>query len=80
MCLAVPGKVLSIEEGKGLFCKGVVDFGGVSKMISLSLVDEVKVGDYVVVHAGFALNVIDEAEAERVLNYLQEMDEMSSTF
>ena len=53
---------------------GVVDFGGVSKTVSLNLIEEVQVGDYVVVHAGFALNVIDEEEAIRVFNYLKEME------
>ncbi len=76
MCLAIPGKIVEICGEDPVARTGTVDFGGVSKEINLSFVPEAKTGDYVLVHAGFALNTIDEAEAERVLDYLREIDEL----
>ena len=76
MCLAVPGKILSIKEGDAVFRRGRVNFGGIVKDVSLAYVPEVKIGDYVLVHVGFALSVIDEIEAERVFEYLREMGEL----
>ncbi|MFA6028898.1 MAG: HypC/HybG/HupF family hydrogenase formation chaperone [Elusimicrobiota bacterium] len=77
MCLAVPGKVLSIgvPDGGGL-TRGRVDFGGTVKDVCLAYTPEAKVGDYVIVHVGFALNVIDEDEALKTLSLLSEMDAM----
>jgi len=75
MCLAVPGKVLSIS-GQDLNLAGKVSFGGIVKEVSLAYVPEVKVGDYVVVHVGFALSIVDEAEANKVFEYLAEMGEL----
>lgn len=77
MCLAVPGKLLSVEGDDGLNRLGKVSFGGVVKEVSLACVPEAKPGDYVVVHVGFALSVVDEAEASRVFEYLREMDELA---
>jgi len=76
MCLAIPGKIVSIEEADATFRTGRVDFAGIIKSISLSYVPEAKIGDYVLVHVGFALSVIDEAEAKQVFEYLSRMDEL----
>jgi hydrogenase expression/formation protein HypC len=77
MCLAVPGKIVSIEddtgENQGFLKKGKVSFGGVLKEVSLAYVPEAKVGDYVIVHVGFALSILDQAEAEETLNYLEQL-------
>ena len=77
MCLAVPGRVLSMTGGDELSRTGKVSFGGVVKEVNLAYVPEVKVGDYVVVHVGFALSVVDEAEANQVFDYLRQMEELS---
>jgi hydrogenase expression/formation protein HypC len=65
MCLAIPGKVQNVEGDEPAFLSGKVDFGGVRKEIRFAFTPEVKPGDYVLVHVGFALRVIDEEEAER---------------
>ncbi len=74
MCLAVPGKLMSIEGDDPLLRTGRVSFGGIIKEINLSLVPEVAVGDYLLVHAGFAISTIDEEEANRVFSLLDEID------
>jgi hydrogenase expression/formation protein HypC len=76
MCLAIPGKVTSVSGEDPLLRSGKVDFGGVLKEVSLAYVPEVKVGDYVIVHVGFALSRVDEAEANQVFEYLREMQEL----
>lgn len=76
MCLAVPGKVLSIEGDDPLFMTGSVDFGGVRREVSLACTPDVEIGQYVLVHVGLAISVIDEAEAHKVLGYLEEMGEI----
>ena len=77
MCLAVPGKILSIDSGtEELMRFGKVNFGGIVKDVNLAYVPEAKIGDYVIVHVGFALNTVDEAEAEKVFEYLREMDSL----
>lgn len=73
MCLAVPGQIQSIE-GAEMERTGKVSFGGVVKSILLACVPEVKVGDYVMVHAGFAIGIVDEKEALETLKYLAAMD------
>ena len=73
MCLAVPGKILSIAGEDALLRSGRVDFGGIVKEISLAYTPEATLGDYVLVHVGFALTVIDAAEAERVFQHLDEI-------
>jgi hydrogenase expression/formation protein HypC len=75
MCLAVPGKVIS-TQGEALNRTGKVSFGGVMKEVSLAYVPEAVIGDYVIVHVGFALSKVDEAEAERVFSYLEAMDDL----
>ncbi len=77
MCLAVPGKIISIEGSDPLLRYGKVDFGGILKQISLAYVPEAKVGDYVLVHVGFAISIIDETEAQEVFEYLRRMDELA---
>ena len=72
MCLAIPGKVVGIAEENGLRM-GRVDFGGVVKRVCLDYVPEVEVGDYTIVHVGFALSKIDEAEALRTLEVFRQM-------
>jgi hydrogenase expression/formation protein HypC len=74
MCLAVPGQVLAIEGDDPLTREGRVSFAGIVKTANLAYVPEAQVGDYVLVHAGFALTVIDEAEALRTLAYLAEYE------
>lgn len=72
MCLAVPGKIVSINnEPEPLMRTGKVSFGGVIKEVSLAYVPEAKVDDYAIVHAGFAISILDPQEAERTLQYLQ---------
>ena len=73
MCLGIPGKILSIRDDAGL-TMGVVDFGGVRREVCLQYVaDEVALGDYVIVHVGFAITRVDEEEARRTFEVLQEM-------
>jgi hydrogenase expression/formation protein HypC len=71
MCLAVPGKVLSIEGEDPAFRSALVDFCGVRKVVSLSFTPEVQLSDYVLVHVGFAISRIDEEEAHRTFEYLK---------
>ncbi|MFN5513873.1 MAG: HypC/HybG/HupF family hydrogenase formation chaperone [Cyanobacteriota bacterium] len=78
MCLAVPGQVASIQ-GEGLERSGKVKFGGVFREVSLAYVPEVTVGDYVVVHVGFALSKVDEAEAQQTLRDLAEIFPLSES-
>lgn len=74
MCLAVPGKVISIEEKiENSPQMAKVDFAGVVQTVCIDWLPEVKVGDYVIVHVGFALNKIDEKDAEETLRLLKEM-------
>ena len=71
MCLAVPGRIVTIESTDPLLRAGRVDFGGIVKEVNLAYVPEARVGDYVLVHVGFAISVIDEDEADHVFEYLQ---------
>ncbi len=74
MCLAVPGQILSIEGDDLLTRRGRVAFAGIVKQANLAYVPEAKLGDYVLVHAGFAITIIDEAEAIKTLAYLAEFE------
>ncbi len=76
MCLAIPGKVVSITGEDTITRSGRVDFGGVVREVNLCYVPEVKLGDYVVVHVGFALSIVDEDEANKVFEYLRQMEEL----
>ena len=75
MCLAVPGKIVTIlvEEHLGLR-RGKVDFGGIRKEVFLDYTPDAQVGDYVMVHVGFALSIVNEEEAQRVFDALREFD------
>jgi hydrogenase expression/formation protein HypC len=77
MCLAIPGRIVSISGEEPLLRTGKVDFGGILKEASLAYVPEAQVGDYVIVHVGFAISRVDEAEAQQVFAYLREMEELS---
>jgi hydrogenase expression/formation protein HypC len=76
MCLAIPGKIVSISGDEPLTRMGRIDFSGVMKQASLAYVPEVKIGDYVIVHVGFALSKVDEDEAHKAFEYLKKMDEL----
>jgi hydrogenase expression/formation protein HypC len=76
MCLAIPGRITEIQDNDPVTRMGRVDFGGVFKEVNLSFVPDARPGDYVIVHAGFALNTIDEAEAGKILEVLDEIDEL----
>jgi len=77
MCLAIPGKITTITGEDPLSRIGKVDFGGILKEVSLAYVPEAKIGNYVVVHVGFAISIVDEDEANTVFEYLREMDELA---
>lgn len=77
MCLGVPGKILSIDDIDGVNRTGKVSFAGINKDVNLTCVPEAKIGDYVIVHVGFAISTLDEEEAQRVFQYLEEMGELS---
>ena len=72
MCLAVPGKIVKIQGEDPLYRTGKVSFGGVLKEVSLAYVPDAQIDQYVIVHAGFALSVLDEEEAQETLNYIQQ--------
>lgn len=76
MCLGVPGKVIAIEPNALGMTMGKVSFAGVVKSVCLAYVPEVAIGDYVVVHVGFAISKVDEQEAAQVFAYLREMDDL----
>jgi hydrogenase expression/formation protein HypC len=72
MCLGVPGRVIEIRDDRGT-PMATVDFGGVRKEVCLAYVPEAQVGDYTVIHAGFAITLVDEASAERTLELFQQL-------
>jgi len=74
MCLAIPGKVLSVEEGVGRLAR--VQFGGITRTASLDLVPEASVGDYVLVHVGFAISKIDEEEARKTMEAQEQLADL----
>lgn len=76
MCLAVPGKIVSIN-GQDELRAGDVSFGGIVKRVNLAYVPEAGIGDYVMVHVGFAISVVDETEAQNTLQYLEQMGELA---
>ncbi|MBZ0268147.1 HypC/HybG/HupF family hydrogenase formation chaperone [bacterium] len=74
MCLGIPGKVVEVRRHEGLpIVDGKVDFGGILKDVNLSYTPDVEVGEYVLVHVGFALSTLDEEEATRTLGYLEQL-------
>jgi hydrogenase expression/formation protein HypC len=76
MCLGVPGQIVSLATAPGGAAMGRVSFGGVTKEVCLAYVPEAGVGDYVIVHVGFAISRIDEAEALKVFEYLDSIDDL----
>lgn len=77
MCLAVPGKITEIYEINGMKM-GKIDFGGALREVCLEYVPEAVVGDYAVIHVGFALNLISQEEAEESLNLLRELEDFNA--
>ena len=77
MCLGVPGKVVEIQLNAAGITMGKVDFSGIVKEICLAYVPEVKLGEYVIAHAGFAINTLDEQEAREVFETLKQIDDLS---
>ncbi len=78
MCLAIPGKIIKIEPSEDeVFRLGMVSFDGIKREINLAMVPEAGIGDYVLVHVGVAIQVIDEEEAKKTLEYLKELDELN---
>lgn len=77
MCLAIPGKIATIvvDENFG-FRSGKVEFGGIRRDVCLSYLPDAQIGDYVLVHVGFALTIIDEQEAERVYEFLSGLGQL----
>jgi len=71
MCLAVPGKIVSVDESNPDLRMAKVNFGGIEKDVCIQWIDDVQIGDYVLVHVGFALNKIDQKEAEKTLEILK---------
>ena len=76
MCLAIPGRIELITDDDPLMRTGKVSFGGIVKEVNLAYVPEADVGDYVIVHVGFAISQVDEAEAHRVFEYLEQIGEL----
>lgn len=77
MCLAVPGRILNITDDNLLTRRGKVSFGGIVREVNLAFVPEAEADDFVMVHVGFAISQIDESEANKVFEYLKNMDELS---
>jgi hydrogenase expression/formation protein HypC len=77
MCLAIPGKILSItQEAEAFMRTGRVSFGGIVKEVNLAYVPEAQIDDYVIVHVGFAISTLDQTEAETVFKYLEMLGEL----
>lgn len=77
MCLGVPGEIVSIQEDAPPMRTGKVCFGGIYKDVNLTYVPDAKIGDYVIVHVGFAISKVNEEEARQVFDYLKQMDELA---
>ncbi|MBU1320393.1 MAG: HypC/HybG/HupF family hydrogenase formation chaperone [candidate division Zixibacteria bacterium] len=73
MCLAVPGKLISKSDCEPMLRSGRIDFGGIVKDVSLAFVPEARLGDYLLVHAGIAIGIVDEEEVSRITDYLKEI-------
>jgi len=77
MCLGIPGKILTIYEDHGTKM-AKIDFGGVTQKACIEVIPDAKPGDWTIVHAGFALNLLSEAEAQETLDILQEMSDLAA--
>ena len=78
MCLAIPGKIIDIVDRENQIAK--VEVGGVRRNVSIGLLDDVQVGDYVLIHVGFAMSKVDEKEAQETLRLLQELGSYQDEF
>jgi hydrogenase expression/formation protein HypC len=78
MCLAIPGKIVEIVDAENQIAK--VEVGGVRRNINIGMLDETRIGDYVLIHVGFAMSKIDEQEAAETLRVLQEMGSYEPEF
>jgi hydrogenase expression/formation protein HypC len=76
MCLAIPGKIIEFHDRAGVRMSRV-DFGGTVREACLEYIPDAQIGDYVMVHVGFAISKVDEEEAARTYKYLEEMDQLS---
>jgi hydrogenase expression/formation protein HypC len=76
MCLGIPGKLVKVSQQDSL-PMGKVEFGGITKDVCLAYVPEAQIGEYVLVHVGFAISRIDEAEAEQIFEYIHQIGELS---
>lgn len=74
MCLAIPGKIVTLQEAGN----AIVDIGGVRKQVNVSLLPDIALGDYVIVHVGYALSRVDEQEAQRTLSLFAELGELAA--
>ena len=80
MCLAVPGKLIEVrQDSPEALPMGNVDFGGIQKEVCLAYTPEAQIGDYVLIHVGFALSRIDEQEAQEIFSYLEEIGAVGET-
>jgi hydrogenase expression/formation protein HypC len=79
MCLGIPGKIVEIYQSNGLKM-GKLDFGGVTREACLEYVPEAMVGDYALIHVGFALNLVSEQEAQETLELLRQISEADNSF
>lgn len=78
MCLAIPGQITNIDNPiDEVFRMAKVNFSGISKEVNLAMVPEAKIGDYVLVHVGSAISIVDEKEAKITMDILQKMDELN---
>ena len=77
MCLAVPGKIISIDDSASLTRTGRIEFGGIVKEACLAFIPEAGIGDYVLVHAGIAISTIKEDEARRTFEYLDQINQIN---
>ena len=73
MCLAIPGRIVAVTGGEGFDRRGTVDYDGVRQEVALAYLPEAAVGDYVLVHVGFAITRLDPDEAERILREIREL-------
>jgi hydrogenase expression/formation protein HypC len=76
MCLGVPGRIEAIDDSEPGMTMGKVSFGGITRRVCLACVPEAQIGDYVVVHVGFAISIVDQAEAESTLEFLERIGEL----
>ncbi len=79
MCLAIPGKVVEVHELNGMRM-AKVDFGGITREACIEYVPDTQLGEYVMVHVGFAISKVDEEEAARTYRYLEEMDQLAEIY